>query len=110
MELFSETYNQYKYENDDNDNNHLFLNIFYNYTFRKLMLFSGLNCIFYFIFYNLLTPIEIFKKLNYNKKMYIIKNITKVVLFYIFVIGTKEIFEFIINDVYDMNSKLWCYL
>ena len=69
------------------------------------MLFSGLNCIFYFIFYNLLTPIEIFKKLNYNKKMNIIKNITKSsFLFYIFVIGTKEIFEFIINDVYDMNK------
>lgn len=100
MQFFYDTY-----DNNINSNDLIFFNILNNYTFRKLILFSGINCFLYFVLYNLLTPTETFKKLDYNKKMYIIKNIIKsYFLFYIFVIGTRRILYFIINDIYDMDE------
>ena len=101
MEIFFDTCDN----NYTNNNDLTIFNILNNYTFRILILFSGVNAFLYFVLYNLLTPIETFKKLDYNKKMYIIKNIIKsYFLFCIFVIGTRRLLDFIIYDIYDMNE------
>lgn len=95
MEIFFETF----------DKPNINLNFLNNYTFQSLILFTSINAFFYFVLYNLFTPTELFKKLDYNKKLYIVKNITKsYFLFFIFVIGTKRLLNFIIYDIYDMDE------
>lgn len=101
MEIFFE-----KYENTYTSNltKYNFINNDLS-TLKYLFLFSGINSIFYLLSYNFLLLNGIFKKLDYNKRLYIIKNITKsIFLLYIFITGTRRLLDFVIYDIYDMNE------
>lgn len=105
MEIFLEKYdNNNNYFEYINANNYISNNFYSFFTIKYLFGFTILNLFCYTILYNILLLNNIFIDLDYNKKLYIIKNINKsLFLAFILITGTRRLLDFVINDKYNME-------
>jgi hypothetical protein len=99
MELFLEKYeNDIIYENELSTDNYNF------YTLKYLVGFSCLNLIGYSLLYNLFQWNNVFRNLNFDRQLYVVKNINKsLFLAFIFLNGTIRLIYSVLYNDYDMN-------
>jgi hypothetical protein len=96
---------------NDNDNYKIYVNRIYDNIqkldgIEYLFKYMGLYCILYGLLYSFFFKNILFIKLNYNRKLYVIKNIAKSIgLFFLSIYSSKTLYNAVVYDIWD-NKKI----
>jgi hypothetical protein len=86
----------------NNYNNYIYNNIVKLDGIEYLLKYMSFYCILYSLLYSIIYKNNLFIKLNYNRKLYVIKNIAKSIgLLLLSIYSTKTLYNAVIYDIWD---------